>query len=71
MARSVARAGLIRPDPYRVSSAVEHREAMCIGCTIGKALTFVDGIVQELLNIRRLYPCRPGSHVTPVSAFGL
>ncbi len=28
MARSVARAGLIRPDPYRVSSAVEHREAM-------------------------------------------
>ncbi len=40
MARSVARAELIRLDPYRVSSAVEHREAMCIGCTIGNS--FVD-----------------------------
>ncbi len=28
MARSVTRTGLIRPDPYRVSSAVEHREAI-------------------------------------------
>ncbi len=66
MARSVARAGLIRPDPCQVSSAVEHQEAMRQSGTIGKALAFLDGIVQELLNIRRLYPCRPGSHVTPV-----